>query len=454
LSTEFYASTQRSISPLNVMNHIRNHFDLLRIINYIHNMNNYNSSPEIYYERWITQALREAVQNHPVVVLTGARQVGKSTLLLTAEPFRSWRYRTLDAYDVLDQAKREPESLWGGTDRIILDEVQKAPDLLQAVKMAVDQKPGKYRFVLSGSANLLLMHRVSESLAGRAVYFVLDPMCMGEIHRLPPPDILPRLLAGHFPEEGALSEEPEDPLHLIMRGFLPPLLTLSKPESWVRWWEGYVATYLERDLRQVSQIDALLDFRRMMELLALRSGQLLNQSEIARDAGLTQPTVHRYLNVLETTYLFERLRPYMKSRTTRILKSPKIFFNDPGLAIFLSGFYTPEDLQKAREYGSFFETFVYHHLRVQARLMNPSGRVFFWRTRSGIEVDFIIQHGRRIVAVEVKNTKNPGFHDAAGLRSFLDEHGEAEAGILVHRGREIIRLSEKIVALPFSLLTG
>ena len=416
-------------------------------------MNN-NSTTGSYRKRWITPLLQSAIEDHPVIVLTGARQVGKSTLLMNAEPFRNWRFHTLDDFDVREQAHSNPESLWAGTNQVILDEVQKAPELLLAIKKTVDRNPGRYQFVLSGSANLLLMKQVSESLAGRAIYFVLDPMSIGEMHNRSNPDILVRLLNGEFPDEISLHEDLPDPTEIILRGFMPPLLSLDTSESWTRWWEGYVATYLERDLRQVAQIDALLDFRRVMELTALRSAQLINQSGISRDAGLSQPTTHRYLNLLETTHLFERLPAYTASRTTRLLKAPKAFFNDPALAVFLSGYFELDDLNKAREYGSFFETFIYHHLRILTRLMIPSARLYFWRTLEGNEIDFVLEHGRRMLAVEVKRADSLGYRDTAGLRLFLEKHPKTTAGLIVYGGKAIKRLDEKIVAIPWSLLTG
>ena len=407
-----------------------------------------------YRERWLTPLLRSAIQDHPIIVVTGARQVGKSTLLLNAEPFRNWRFHTLDDFDTLEQAHSNPESLWAGTNQVVLDEVQKAPELLLAVKKTVDRHPGKYQFVLSGSANFLLMKQVSESLAGRAIYFVLDPMSIGEMHDQPQPEILMRALNHEYPDEGLVTSESPDLADTILRGFMPPLLTLDSSQAWTRWWEGYVATYLERDLRQVAQIDALLDFRRVMELAALRSGQLINQSELARDARLSQPTTHRYLNLLETTHLFDRLPAYTASRTTRLLKSPKAFFNDSALAVFLSGYYEKEDLLKAREYGAFFETFIYHHLRILARLMTPSGRLYFWRTLEGNEVDFVLEHGRKLLAFEVKLSDNLGYRDSAGLRLFLEKHPRTSAGLLIYGGHEIRRLDEKIVAIPWRLVTG
>lgn len=417
-------------------------------------MNNFHSLPKPYLARWITPSLQEASRDHAIIVLTGARQVGKSTLLLNAEPFREWRYHSLDDFDVLAQARRNPDALWAGTDRVILDEVQKAPELLAAVKRVVDRNPSKYHFVLSGSTNLLLMKQVSESLAGRAVYFILDPLALGEIHQSQPTELLTRLLAGDFPAESRLEQTPDDPTEILMRGLMPSLLALESPQSWTRWWEGYVATYLERDLRQVAQIDALLDFRKTMEMVALHSGQLLNQSGIARDAQLAQPTVHRYLNLLETTNLFERLPAYTTSHTTRLLKSPKAFLNDPGLAIFLSGYYELTDLKKSREYGAYFETLIYHHLRILTRLMVPSGRLSFWRTSAGTEVDFVVEHGRRIIAIEVKATSNPGYRDISGLQSFLGDHSSAAAGMLLHGGKDIRRMDKKILAVPWTMLTG
>ena len=380
--------------------------------------------------------------------------MGKSTLLLNAEPFRAWRYHSMDDFDLRAQVRRDPAALWAGTDRVILDEVQKAPDLLVSVKHAVDRNPGKIHFVLSGSTNLLLMRQVSESLAGRAVYFVLDPMALGELHHSQPSVILSQLLSGVFPAEGSLPDLPPDPTATLLRGLMPSLLTLDSPQSCTRWWEGYVATYLERDLRQVAQIDALVDFRRTMELVALRSGQLLNQSEVARDAQLAQPTVHRYLNLLETTNLFDRLPAYTASRTTRLLKSPKAYLNDPGLAVYLSGYYESDDLRRSREYGAYFETLIYHHLRLLTRLMTPAGRLYFWRTRAGAEVDFVVEHGRRVMAVEVKATNNPGYRDIAGLQSFIREYPDTAAGLLLHGGNTISRLDDKILAVPWTVLTG
>jgi uncharacterized protein len=407
----------------------------------------------MYHERWLTSLLREAAADHPVVVLTGARQVGKSTLLRHAAPFRDWRYRTLDDADTQRQADEDPTGLWAGARGVVLDEVQRAPTLLGAVKHAVDEDRDR-RFVLSGSANLLLMRQVSESLAGRAVTFVLDPMALGERADAEAPNVLCDALFGRWPEDGPVPDPPGDPVPVMLRGLMPALLALDNPTAWVRWWDGYVTTYLERDLRQLTQIVALPDFRRVMQFLALRSGQLMNQTEVGRDARIAQPTVHRYANLLETTHLMVRLPAYTASHTTTLLRTPKVMWTDPGLAVFLAGYYDAGDLARARELGAFFEILIYLHIRVLASLLTPCPQVHFWRTRAGQEVDFVVVHGRRVLALEVKMTDRPGYRHADGLRLFLDRHPDAVGGLLVHGGPTVERLGERVVAVPWTMLTG
>ncbi len=415
-------------------------------------MNNYHSNHELKYKkRWLASLLRTGGVSHPVIVLTGARQVGKSTLLRYEEPFNNWRYVTMDDFDMLYQAKKDPFLLWAGANRIVLDEVQKSPNLLEAVKVSVDQSKRKSRFILSGSANLLLMKQVSESLAGRAVYYTLYPMTPSEIEEKSSPNILESLLKGKLPEEGRITHNCEEIFSLIWKGFMPPLMELQGNDV-VRWWEGYVATYLERDLRQLSQIDSLPDFRRLMEILALRCAQILNQTEISRDTGISQPTVHRYINLLKTTCLVEDLPAFARSRTKRLIKSPKILWIDPGLATFLMGYYIPDELKQLKEAGSIFESFVFLHLRVLAQLLTPQARLYYWRTTTGKEVDFILEWGRHLLAFEVKLSTSVRFSDIENLRLFLEEYPETSAGVLIYNGNEIKQLHEKIVVLPWKLL--
>jgi predicted AAA+ superfamily ATPase len=417
----------------------------------MHSMNDiYSASDVSYRSRWAAESLRDAIATNQVVVVTGARQTGKSTLLLNEQPFASWRYVTLDDFDALDAARHEPEVLWAGAEGVILDEVQKAPGVLSAVKAAIDANP-RLRIALSGSANLLLMQHVSESLAGRAVYRELGPMTLGEIQGAAVPDLLGELLAGRFPGEGSVRSE--DPLPHMLRGMMPRLIDASAQRS-TQWWEGYVATYLERDLRQLSQVESLPDFRRVMGALALRQGQLLNQSDVARDVAVSQPTTHRYINLLETSSLLTRLPAYAVNRTKRIVKSPKPYWFDAGLGSFLAGHYDAESLRVSRETGGAFECLVIQHLAVLAGLLTPKARLHYWRTTTGLEIDCVLEHGRRLVAFEFKLSDAPRLGDADTLRTFMREYPETSAGVVVHAGSEVRRLAEKVVALPWAILAG
>jgi predicted AAA+ superfamily ATPase len=416
-------------------------------------MNDNHSHHELKYKaRWLASLLRDAVQEHPVIILTGARQVGKSTLLLKEPPFSSWRYVSMDDFDALAQAKKDPASLWAGVDRIVIDEVQKSTNLLEAVKIAVDSQPNKYRFVLSGSANLLLMKKVSETLAGRAVFFTLNPLTIGEMKNQSPSYLLRNLFQGKLPEKKNISSKPMNPYHLMWKGFMPSLIRLQSPAAILRWWEGYVTTYLERDLRQLSQIESLSDFQRLMVALALRCGNMLNQTEVSRDTNISQPTVHRYINLLETTCLIQRLPAYAVNRTKRLIKSPKVIWTDPGLVSFLAGHYDAESLATSREAGGIFESLIYLHLNTLAQLMAPKACLYYWRTVTGKEVDFVLEWGRKLLAVEVKLTDRPKFSDIETLKLFLDEYPEMSAAILIHTGNEIKIIHDRIAAVPWYML--
>lgn len=409
---------------------------------------NTSQAGKSYLPRWAAESLRTALSTFPVVVLTGARQVGKSTLLANEEPFSSWRYVSLDDLDALEQARRDPSALWSGAHGIVLDEVQKAPGLLDSVKLAVDRDPS-LRFALSGSANLLLMQHVTESLAGRAAYLELGPMTLGETCGLSAPSMLSDLLDGRLPAEATV--ERVDPHAAMAHGLMPRLLDADDAQA-ALWWQGYIATYLERDLRQLSQIESLPDFRRVMGALALRQGSLLNRSEVARDTSVTQPTTHRYTNLLQASSLLHLLPSYAVNRTKRLVKSPKPYWFDTGLSSYLAGHFGTESLRGSREAGAAFEALVFANLRALTALLTPAGRLHYWRTVSGREVDFVLEHGKRLVAFEVKLASSAGFGDTTGLRAFMEEYPECSAGVVVHSGDEVRMLGERIVALPWTAL--
>jgi uncharacterized protein len=414
-------------------------------------MNDSHSRRELNYKpRWLADRLRTAMMAHPVIVLTGPRQVGKSTLLQQEQPFAEWRYHSLDNLDVLRQAQREPEALWVGANAVIIDEAQRAPDILVAIKRAVDEDR-KRRFLLSGSVCLDLQASVSETLAGRAVTFPLAPMAWGEWTGVEPTGAVAQLLAGNLPAEGNQQGTPKT-VAGIMRGFLPALLPLTNPGDILDWWSGYVSTYLERDLRSLSQVSSLPDYRRVMELASLRTGQIVNQTEISRDSRVSQPTVHRYLNLLEASFLIHRIPAFARNRGKRLIKAPKLYWADAALAAYLAGHYGEDALRESREAGGLFENLVLQQLQVAVSLLTPVGRIHYWRTTAGDEVDFVIEWGRSLVAIECKLTERPRYQDAQVLTRFLSDYPECACGVIVHAGQEVVQLGERIVALPWTSL--
>ena len=411
-------------------------------------MNDFHSRFELNYKkRLLTQLISPAIERFPVVVLSGARQVGKSTLL--QNEFPNFKYVNLDDFNILRQARSDPASLWINENRVIIDEAQRVPEIFPSIKVAVDRARGKKKFIISGSSNLLLMQKITESLAGRAIYFELMPMTYGEIKE--------DWQGGNrflslWEKNFTISEQEVgyiDPLPFMLKGFMPALLRLSESRDILLWWESYIKTYIERDLRELSQIESLVDFKRVLDCLALRTANVLNQTEIARDAGVSQPTAHRYIRLLEVSDIIKRVPSFAKNRSKRITKSPKIFFVDPALSVYLSGYHDEDSLRGARELGSFFETMVFFHLTVMCEMLVPKAKLFYFRTTTGREVDFVLEQGKKLIAVEVKYTKNPGFEHIRNLLYFMEEYPETLRGLLIHAGSSIKWLHSKVIAIPW-----
>jgi uncharacterized protein len=396
--------------------------------------------------RLVGTALSERLRVMPAVVVTGARQTGKSTLAEQLVP-GARRYATLDDLDVLDAAQHDPEVLVGGPGPVTLDEVQRAPELLRAVKRAIDRDRKAGRFLLTGSANLLLMRQVSESLAGRASYLTLWPMTRreqrglgrcglwDELHNTPDAEWREML--------GGEKDSAEDWRMLARRGGFPtPALDLTTAADRRIWFDGYVRTYLERDLQDLASISTLPDFRRLMRAACLRMGQLVNQTELGRDVALPQPTVHRWLNLLETSYLLVRLPAYAVNRTKRLIKAPKIYWGDTGLALHLAEADEPD--------GAHLENLVLHDLLAWRDARVERAELGYWRTSIGEEVDFVIEAGGKLLPIEVKSTTRPRLSDATHLRTFRTEYGKkARAGLLLHAGSTLEWLAPDVLAVPW-----
>lgn len=397
--------------------------------------------------RHLSRTLEGALRSHPVVVVTGARQTGKSTLARMAGARAPRRELTLDDLDVLTRARDEPDALLRGATPLTIDEVQRAPDLLLAVKRAVDRKRTPGRFLLTGSANLLLMRGVSESLAGRAVHLALWPLTRRERLGLGTAgrwDLLFETRPDDWDDVLRADDAPDEDWKAAARcgGFPEPAVHMTDRDARARWFAGYEQTYLERDLRDLSQVASLVDFRRLVRALALRIGSVANQSDLGRDVGLSQPTVHRHMNLLEVSWMLVRLPAYAVNRTLRLVKSPKVYWSDTGLAMHLAGESEPR--------GAHLENLVLTDLLAWRDATPSPPQVMHWRTTAGAEVDFVVERGDRLLPIEVKATARPRPDDARGIRAFRKEYGAASLpGIVLHTGRETSWLTDDVLAVPW-----
>lgn len=397
--------------------------------------------------RAIQPALQRALEALPVVVVTGARQSGKSTLVRRLGPEAGRAYVTLDDLAVRDQAVRAPEDLLARGARMTIDEVQKVPELLSAIKIIVDRERTPGQFILTGSANLLLMKQVSESLAGRAAYLALGPLTRREQLGLGTAGLWDALVdspASAWPDILSDDVAPQESWQdLAARGGFPtPAHEMRSTAARAVWFEGYLRTYLERDLQDVAAIGDLSDFRRLMRVVCLRLGNLINQADMARDVALPPSTAARHLNLLDVSCQLVRLPAYAVNRTRRLIKSPKGYWTDTGLAMHLA--------DEAEPRGAHLENVVLGDLLAWRSTRVPAPEILYWRTTKGAEVDFVIETVAGLLPIEIKTTARPGPRDARHLAAFRDEYGDQVLGaLLLHDGDEIFWLGKRILAAPW-----
>ncbi len=402
-----------------------------------------------YFHRDITSAVVDALKEMPVVVITGMRQTGKSTFLQNQPQVKKRRYISLDDFGSLEAAKSDPDGFVATDEPMTIDEVQRCPELLIAIKKRVDKTRTNGMFLLSGSANFSLIKGVSETLAGRAVYFTMHPFTYREKNKLLSQK---PFLREFFELEGRMkfTSAPETIRGKdILLGGLPPVC-LEYTKNKEIWFKGFEQTYLERDIRELSQIGNIISFRHLMHLTALRTGQILSQSQLARDAKLNAATTTRYLSLLEASFVIYRLSPYLRNRASRLIKSPKVYVSDSGLACYLSGVERLTHDEVLR--GAMFETYVAQNLSGILEAQWQGAKLYFWNVQGRHEVDFVIEAGGRCIAIEVKAASRWQKSDLSGLRAFLSKTPHCKGAILAYNGKEPVRLGEKLWAIPISLI--
>lgn len=398
-----------------------------------------------YLPRTLEPVLLRRAREFPVVLVTGPRQSGKTTLLRRAFPRA--RYVALEAGDVRAAAEADPRGLLAGDGPLILDEVQHVPALLDYVQEAVDARRGsKGRFLLTASQNLLLLERVTQTLAGRVAILTLLPLSLRE--QLGRPRSRPaweggRRLTPSTVDEGELWRR-------IVRGGYPELVA-SPGRPAEPWLESYVQTYLERDVRLVRQVGDLRTFDAFLRLLAARSATFLDLSALSRELGVAVNTVKAWLSVLEATWQVALVRPWAGNLGKRLVRSPKVYLLDTGLMAHLTGFSDPEQARRGPLAGALFETAVLVELLRAAHHAGRTPRVHVWRTATGHEVDFLVEHAAGLVPLEAKATSTPRPEHAVPItRLAADGPPEVLPGFVVHAGRRAPSLGGGVKALPLA----
>ncbi len=384
----------------------------------------------MWIPRHVEPRLQRAARTRPVVVLTGARQTGKTSTLRRLFPDHA--FVSLDLPTEAEQAEKEPAAfLARHPPPVIIDEAQYAPGLFRHLKSAVDRhRTRNGQFLLTGSQKFTLMAGVSESLAGRADIVELETLSFDEIERAP--------------GGGATVDE------AIVRGGFPELHANPEIDT-AAFYSSYIATYLERDVRSLANVSSLRDFERFLRACAWRSANLLNKADLARDIGIAPSTANQWLSVLEASGQIVLVEPWFSNRTKSIIKSPKLYVADSGLLCALLNIRSAAELQQSPAVGPIWETFVCAQLRHRERQARRSRSLFFWRDRTR-EVDFLVESGGRLELFEAKWTELPHESDAVNLAFAGEAIGPSriKAMMVVCRAAHAFPLKDGLNAIPAS----
>jgi predicted AAA+ superfamily ATPase len=403
--------------------------------------------------RLAARRVAEALADTPVVMVTGPRQSGKTTLVSTFAG-RDRAYVTLDDDTTLAGARSDPAGFLRGLDSAVIDEVQRAPELLRAIKRAVDDDRRPGRFLLTGSANVLALPQVSESLAGRMETVSLLPLSQVEV-RAGKPSFLKTVFAGRImrPRHALAGDEL---VSAVLTGGYPEMLRRGTPSRRQAWAREYLKALLQRDVRDIAGVEKLDGMSRLFRVLAHQSGGLVNFTQAGGRIGLDEKTARKYVTIFEQLFVVRRVEPWLRNRLKRLVKTPKLHFLDSGLlAATLGG--TPARIARDRAIlGPLLEAFVYSEILKQADWFGGGCAVHHFRDKDGDEVDFVAENDEGAVAgIEVKAAATVGRGDFKGLRKLADACGDGfRLGIVLYDGDEVVPFGEKMYAAPVSCLWG
>ncbi|CAN5704952.1 ATP-binding protein [soil metagenome] len=406
-------------------------------------------------QRHLAPRVLEALADTPVVFVQGPRQAGKTTLVQNLRSHgHEAEYFTLDDAAVLQAARADADSFVAGLpERVILDEVQRAPEIFLAIKRHVDANRAPGRFLLTGSANALLLPKASESLAGRMEVLRLWPFSQGEIEEKQE-TFLEACFSREFKSGKYAGTDWSSLVPKIVAGGFPEAITRAADRRRHAWFGSYVTTILERDVRDIANIHGLRELPHLLRLVAARSSNMLNFNDVARDAGLPPTTVKRYWALLEAVFMGLTIPAWSGNLTSRLSKTPKLIVTDSGLLCYLLGLDATRLKEDALMTGAVLETFAGLELSKQIGWASKQIRLFHYRTHTQQEVDYVLEDSAgRLVGIEVKKSASPGSGDFKGLRHLAEETGNKFVrGILLYTGKESVSFGANLHAVPISAL--
>jgi predicted AAA+ superfamily ATPase len=403
------------------------------------------------YKRSIDSILKEALEISPAVLISGARQVGKSTLALKINE----QYRVFDNLNDRQSAQTDPLGYIQSLPKpITLDEIQKVPHILESIKIDIDKKRINGSYLLTGSANVLDMKAARDTLAGRIIEIQMLPLSQKEIQGKPDENIIDILFKSGISTLKKTNILHDDVLDAIVNGGYPEIQKIQSIRGKSLWYSSYISTYVERDIRDVGELRDISAFIRFYNIIAPRSCGLVNKSDLANDALLSEATVSNYLSMLEMIYQISLLKPYSSNISKRFIKSSKLYMSDSGILSHLLDVSNKNELLNSDKKGDIFETFVYNELKKHISYSITQPQIYHYRTSDNKEIDFILQKGEKIIAIEVKSSQSIKVDAFKHIIDFQQKSKKEILGIVFYTGDEILSFCKqeyKRYALPLNL---
>ena len=403
------------------------------------------------YKRSVENILKEALEISPSVLLSGARQVGKSTLCLSLER----DYRVFDNLTEREAALNDPAGYIDTLPKpIVLDEIQKVPEVLEGIKLNIDKERINGTFLLTGSANVLDMKKAKETLAGRIIEIPMWPLSQKELHFKADENIIDLLFSQGVEKLKSITMTYIELLTAIVNGGYPEIMKIHSERGRSLWFNAYISTYVERDIRDVGELRDISAFIRFFNIIAPRSCGLVNKSDLASDSNLSEPTVNNYLSMLEMIYQISLLHPYSSNVSKRFIKSSKLFMTDSGLFCHLLNIHSAEALINSQYKGDVVETFVYSELLKHIGYSHVQPQIYHYRTNDKKEIDFIVEKAGKIFAIEVKLSQNIKKDAFKHIIDFQKKSSSEVVGIVFYAGETVLSFGDenhKRYALPLSV---